>query len=61
MGSINIGSLDFCFTVDFGFFRHKRGAMGQYYRRRAYFDNFFMGNLRQKSVFRLSALLIKNG
>jgi len=35
--------------------------VGQYYRRRAYINNFFVGNLRENAVFSLGALLIKNG
>jgi len=61
LDSIGIGRLDFCFAVDFGIFGYKRGVVGQYYRRRAYINNFFVGNLRENAVFSLGALLIKNG
>lgn len=59
MDSVGIGRLGFCFAVDFGVFRHRRGIVGQYYRRRAYFNGFFMGNFRENAIFSLSALLIK--
>jgi len=59
LDSINIGNLDFCFAVGSWIFGYKRGVMGQYYRRRAYFDSFFVGNFRENAVFSLNALLIK--